>query len=116
MTSCFPLSSDIDDYADVLSEVADVRRSAEKLGIALGLSAGTFDPTLEDVIKVWLNQDYKTQRHGLPSYQRLARAVASRVGPSNPALAKKIAKNRPGELVGHSDPHIYIQMATYIAH
>ena len=91
------LSSAIDDYKDVLSEVTDLREIAEKLGIALGLSVGTFGTTLENVIKVWLKQDYNTERHGLPSYQQLATAVASRVGPSNPALAKKIAKNHPGE-------------------
>ena len=100
---CSFLSSDIDDYKDVLSEVTGVRSEAEKLGIALGLSAGSFDPNLDVVIKDWLNQNYDTQRHGLPSYQQLVKAVASKVGPGNPALARKIATKHPSELDGHSD-------------
>ena len=83
--------------------MTDVKRRAGKLGIALGLSPGSFAPNLEDVIKVWLEQNYNTQRHGLPSYQRLVEAVASNVGPGNPALAKIIAANHPSEFDEHSD-------------
>ena len=110
------LFSAIDDYSDVLAEVTDVRRNAQKLGIALGLPVGGFDPTLEDVIRVWLEQNYNTERHGLPSYQRLALAVASKVGPSNPALAKKIAKNRPGELVVWTFRSQYTSRCMHIVH
>ena len=65
------------------------------MGIALGLSSGSFEPTMQSVIETWLRQDYNTQRHELPSYRRLVRAVASRVGGSYPALAKEIASKHP---------------------
>ena len=80
---------------DVLEDLAEIERKADKLGTALGLSAGGYDPTMESVVDTWLSQDYDTQRHELPSYRRLVKAVASKVGPSNPALAKKIAANHP---------------------
>ena len=54
---------------------------------------------MDGVVKTWLDQDYNTQRHQLPSYRRLVKAVASKVGGSNPALAKKIADNHLGESV-----------------
>ena len=87
----------IDDRLDVLEELTDIGKKADKLGTALGLSAGSFDPTMESVVETWLSQDYNTQRHQLPSYRRLVRAVANKVGGSNPALAKKIAANHPGK-------------------
>ena len=68
------------------------------MGIGLGLSAGSFDPKMQSVIENWLIQNYNTQRHQIPSYRRLVKAVASKVGGSNPALAKKIAANHPGKM------------------
>ena len=87
--------ADIDDLLDVLEELTSIEKKADKLGIALGLSPGRFDPTMESVVQTWLNQEYTTQRHQLPSYRRLVRAVASKVGGSNPALAKRIAAYHP---------------------
>ena len=86
-----------DNLLEVLEELTPIGKKADKLGIALGLSAGSFDPTMESVAQTWLNQDYNTQRHQLPSYRRLVKAVASKVGGSNPALAKKIAAKHPGK-------------------
>lgn len=74
-----------------------IERKADKLGIGLGLPAGSYEPTLNAVIEAWLNQSYDVKRHGLPSYRRLVKVVASRVGGSNPALAKKIAGKHPGD-------------------
>ena len=71
------------------------------MGVALGLSAGSFEPKMQSVIETWLNQSYNTQRHQLPSYPRLVKAVASKVGGSNPALAKQIAANHPGKTTCH---------------
>ena len=68
------------------------------MATALGIIAiaDRFDPvTMEIVVQTWLKQDYNTECHKLPSYRRLVEAVASRVGGSNPALAKKIAANHP---------------------
>ena len=53
---------------------------------------------MQSVVQTWLDQDYNTQHHQLPSYRRLVKAVASKVGGSNPALAKEIAANHSGKL------------------
>ena len=84
-----------DDLLEVLEELTPIERRANNLGIALGLSTGSYNPTMESVIQTWLDQDYNTQRHQLPSYRRLVKAVTNKVGGSNPALAKKIAANHP---------------------
>ena len=57
---------------------------------------------MESIVENWLTQNYNIQRHQLPSYRRLVKAVASKVGGSNPALAKKIADNHPGKTTIHS--------------
>ena len=88
--------ADTDDNLEVLEELTPIERRADKLGIALGLSAGSHDPNMDSVVQKWLNQDYNIQRYQLPSYRRLVKAVASKVGGSNPALAKKIAAKHPG--------------------
>ena len=92
----------------------DVERKAYKLAIALGLLPGCFEPNIYDVIKVWLEKNYDTQRHGPPSYQRLAEAVADKVGPANPALAKKIATNHPGGLIKHLEYKKYEYVLTHV--
>ena len=92
----FPFSSGIADYLDVLTEVIDIEENADKLATTLGLLPGSYKPNIHDIIKIWLQQNYDTKRHGLPSYRKLAEAVAHKVGPSNPALAKKIATKHSG--------------------
>ena len=98
MCIIFDMSSDSSDTLDVLEELAPIRRKASNIGTALGLSLDSFDsePTLESVVDTWLSQSYNTERHKEPTYRRLVKAVASQVGGSNPALAKNIAKEHPG--------------------
>ena len=113
LTQPFNLSThaDTDDLREVLEELTPIKRRADKLGIALGLSAGSFDPTMESVVQTWLDQNYNTQRHQLPSYRRLVSAVASKVGGSNPTLAKEIAANHPGKttlfIMPRAEPQAY---------
>lgn len=96
----------------MLEELAPIEYKAYKLGIALGLTPGSFESNLLSVVQKWLEQDYDTQRHGLPSYRRLVKAVASKIGGSNPALASKIAANHPiGELMMCACT--YIHLAVY---
>ena len=78
------------------------------IGISLGLSADKLesirlkslgDPELAigEVISTWLRQSYDVQRHGLPSWRRVVKAVDSRAGGNNYVLAQEIASKYQGE-------------------
>lgn len=95
------------DLADVLSELTDIGDKVGKLETVLLGTTGCVDPLkTENIVKKWLEQDYDTppllaKRNGdeeedstLPSYRRLAKAVASKIF-GNTKLAKTIAKNHP---------------------
>ena len=45
---------------------------------------------LTEVLTLWLQRNYNTERFGKPSWEMLARAVGDRSGGSNPALAEEI--------------------------
>ena len=77
-------------------------------GRALGLNASditeiqqTFPHNrqdgLEQVINLWLQQNYNFDKYGVPSWRKLVVAVESQSGGKNRALAKKIAAEHPGK-------------------
>ena len=75
-------------------------------GGALRLSTRELDQIREDyhsseqalgqVINIWLKQRYSVERFGLPSWRMLVKAVDSRAGGGDHALAKKITFAHPG--------------------
>ena len=50
---------------------------------------------LEDVLLLWLNQEYNVQKHGAPTWRMLVKAVGKKSGGDNHELAKQIASNHP---------------------
>ena len=53
---------------------------------------------LTEVLTLWLNKAYNTERFGEPSWELLARAVAHPAGGNNPALAEEIARKDGGTI------------------
>ena len=53
------------------------------------------EQALEDVLLLWLNQKYNTQKFGQPTWRLLAEAVYKETGGNNPELAKRIASKHP---------------------
>eukprot|EP00731_Ephydatia_muelleri_P004241 Em0002g417a len=91
------------DLVDVLEEVSDVATDWNGLGLKLGLRPSTLEEIeeigstqpqhlLKKTLTAWLRQNYNVKRYGLPSWATLCKAVKSRVGGNNRALACKIAK------------------------
>ena len=50
---------------------------------------------LEDVLLLWLNQEYDVKKHGAPTWRMLVEAVDKKSGGDNHELAKQIASNHP---------------------
>ena len=50
---------------------------------------------LEDVLLLWLNQDYNVKKHRPPTWRMLVEAVNKKSGGDNHKLAKQIASNHP---------------------
>ena len=81
----------------------------KELGLALRLRPADLqtiethrtDPNscLTDVLTKWLQQNYNTDRFGLPSWKLLVNAVAHCIGGNNPALARQIATKHNGMCV-----------------
>jgi hypothetical protein len=53
------------------------------------------DQALKDVLLLWLNQEYKVERFGPPTWRMLVEAVDKKTGGNNHELAKEIASNHP---------------------
>ena len=50
---------------------------------------------LKDILLLWLNQNYKVEKFGPPTWRMLVEAVDKKTGGNNHELAKKIASNHP---------------------
>ena len=61
------------------------------------------DRALNDVLLLWLRQNYNIGKFGPPTWRLLAEAVNKKTGGNNHDLAKHIASNHPaGENLNHS--------------
>ena len=103
-----------DDLLDVLEEVHSIQFAYLSLGQWLRLSNDDLkaihkvypddsmaDQALKDVLLLWLNQKYKVERFGPPTWRMLVEAVDKKTGGNNHELAKEIALNHPiGKYVG----------------
>ena len=53
------------------------------------------DQALKDVLLLWLDQKYRVDKYGPPTWRMLVEAVDKRTGGNNHELAKEIASNHP---------------------
>ena len=107
MILCLCNCAGIDDLFEVQCELDDVTSRWKELGLALRLRPAVLK-TIEtqqtdlnsrmiDILTEWLQQNYNTDRFGLPSWKLLVDAVAHRSGGNNPALARQIATKHNGK-------------------
>ena len=103
------LSAADDDLYDVLEEVIDLQ--GKWTDILAGLRLPPSLPStikaehstntrscLQAVLLVWLTRRYNVEKHGLPSWRTLVKAVADRIGGADISLALDIAKKHPGTM------------------
>ena len=78
----------------------------KSLGLALGRSPTrldviekhnrSLDECLTEVLTLWLNHNYDTERFGNPTWELLAKAVGHPAGGNNPALSEEMIRNHGG--------------------
>ena len=82
----YPISEE-DDWNDVIKECSLLAANWKQLSGYLGLSIGTIDAIKEnfpndaaecwnEALKQWIKQNYRTARHGYPSWRMLLEAIA----------------------------------------
>ena len=89
----------MDNFSDVYLRVkSSISSQYYDFGIALGIPPGVLgnikeEPkrALSNVLQEWLKQNYNTDKHGLPTWQKLVEAVDNPAGGNNHVLAKAIA-------------------------
>ena len=93
----------IHDISVVLKRIVDVAPNWEPIGSLLGIHGDTLtaisndnsasaDKCLIDMVTCWLQHNYDTSRHGLPTWERLVQVIASPAGGNNATLALTIAQ------------------------
>ena len=92
-------NADEEDLTEVLNEVEEISAKWKVLGTKLGIKGGTKEAIekdngtslecLNEMLTAWLRLNYDYQRHGKPSWRKLAEAVRS----LNGSLFEKIVKN-----------------------
>ena len=100
--------SDKDNLPDVTEEVLSIQSLHYHLGRALRLrntdlkaickkypSESEAKKALEEVLLLWLDQQYNVQRFGGPTWKMLVEAVDMKAGGNNHELAKTIALKYP---------------------
>ena len=94
---------------DVYSEVIGLAGRWQNMCCALRLMPSVEDSIaskyqgnpencLRAVLTKWLQKGYNYQKHGLPTWRMLVKAVAHPAGGNNVALAEEIARNHQGIL------------------
>ena len=92
-----------DNYLDVSTSVWSLCANWHDLCLALGLppsllstikreQAGDSKACLRESLTNWLQRNYNTEKHGLPTWRKLVEAVDLPAGGKNHALALKIAE------------------------
>ena len=87
----------------MLKCIVDVAPNWEPIGSLLGIHGDTLtaisndnsasaDKCLIDMVTCWLQHNYDTSHHGLPTWERLVKVIASPVGGNNATLALAIAQ------------------------
>ena len=87
----------------MLKSIVDVAPNWEPIGSLLGIHGDTLtaisndnsasaDKCLIDMVTCWLQHNYDTSCHGLPTWERLVQVIASPAGGNNATLALTIAQ------------------------
>ena len=101
-------SADSDDLFDILEYLRNKQGKCYDIGSALRLGQDRLakirsecphdsNKALREIINDWLKKNYNTERHGLPTWNALVKAVKSPFGGDDPELAEKIAKDHPAQ-------------------
>ena len=96
-------SPEIGDLFEVKGKLLPVTERWKHIGLALRLDPSelkkierenrdNLEDCLTEVLTLWLNKAYVTEKFGEPSWELLARAVGHPAGGNNPALAEDIHK------------------------
>ena len=95
--------TDIDDLFDAKRELQPQIMKGKHIGTALRLDPnqlkkieGGLDDCLIDMLTMWLNKNYNTEKFGNPTWELLAEAVSHRAGGNNPALSDDISMKHGG--------------------
>ena len=93
---------------DVMEEILSIKCVYFPLGECLRLASDDLkairksypdksvaDQALKEVVLLWLNQKYKIDRFGPPTWRMLVEAVDKKTGWNDHELAKEIASNHP---------------------
>ena len=89
-----------DNTKEVLEVLDPIAARWKRIGITLNLSVNdmeaidegcsTMDEKLIKMTSQWLRHDYNTEKYGFPTWPALIKAVRSKTGGRNPALADEI--------------------------
>ena len=96
-------TSELSDLFDVTSELSQIATNWKSIGAALLLKFdvlekidtscdGNLRACLSGMVKEWLKKNYKVEKHGEPTWQRLVEAVVHPAGGANPGLGRDIAR------------------------
>ena len=101
-----------DDLADIMDEVLAIKLVYFALGQSLRLKNANLQAirtkypresdselALNDVLLLWLEQQYNVERFGPPTWRMLVEAVNKESGGNNHELAKKIALSHPAGML-----------------
>ena len=93
---------------DVMEEILSIKCAYFPLGECLRLASNDLmtirksypeesvaEKALKEVILLWLNQKYKIDRFGPPTWRMLVEAMDKKTGGNNHELAKEIASKHP---------------------
>lgn len=108
--ACDTCLAEEDDWNGVILECSSLAAKWDQLSGYLGLSMGTIETIIKshpydtsgcwnEALKLWIKQNYNTEKYGVPSWRTLLKAIAM----VDKLLFKKLADNH--QLEGTS-PHI----------
>ena len=103
MTIFYLLCTGIHNLAVVLKSIGNVATNWKPIGCLLGIDDDTLtaisngnlesaDKCLRDMVTCWLQHNYDTSRHGLPTWEKLVQVIASPAGGNNTTLTLTIAQ------------------------
>ena len=109
MMTCMLILYNIDegDLSNIIEEIMPIKSRFYHLGRSLNLKISRLrkirdgdtqssdSDALEDVLLLWLNQEYDVEKHGPPTWKMLVEAVNKETGGGNHELAKQIAAKHP---------------------
>ena len=104
--------ADEDHLTDIMEEVLNIKSVYFSLGRSLRLrnddldaickkypNESDHDAALNDVLLLWLKNEYNVESFGPPTWRMLVEAINKRSGGNNHELAKQIALKHPAGII-----------------